>query len=44
VLVPVQGYDLKVEEFYKNRDNYMKIFPKDPKEKLRAMYIKIENK
>lgn len=44
LIIPTNSYNIQVKEYYKNKDNYIKVFIKDNKEKLTWMAIKINNK
>ena len=45
IIVPTDSYDIQTKNYYKQKENYMKIYIKDDKEKLSwmAIYIKHTN-
>jgi len=38
-MVPIQAYELNVKKFYTQKENYMKIYVKDPFEKAKYMQV-----
>lgn len=39
LMVPIQAYELNVKKFYAQKENYMKIYVKDPSEKAKYMQV-----